>query len=338
MSGVVFNKPGKEGGDVDFIAEHLFPALLPLFADAGGGEEFDAFEDGAFLVACAFGVVEDHAVFFLLFAGVTPAGAVEVDRRDAQHAGFGGHGGAFAIDQGGECDYVVQLFRRSGETVRFKIPREFSLGGDEDVAKPRKFPDRFAFAGFGDAMVAFVVGGVPGDETEEGENRGQGERDSRVGGEAVGMEVGEFVVAGVADLFFTEIGMKGFGNEDGPGKGFVEAHLLHVAGVFDADVWDAKQPACLGGIHGAVAEGQVRFILKQHAEHPEIEPDQPPDLAYRTFVGLPKGDEFQSICFQQVGGTLFFPAGEKNGMPLLLQLFCKVAENVDMGGVADVNQ
>ena len=33
--GPVFDEPGEEGGDIDFVAEHLLTAFLPLVFDAG---------------------------------------------------------------------------------------------------------------------------------------------------------------------------------------------------------------------------------------------------------------------------------------------------------------
>ena len=87
------------------------------------------------------------------------------------------------------------------------------------------------------------------------------------------MEVGEFVVAGIGDLFFTQVGGKGVGDEDGFGEGPVEADLLHVAGVFDADVGDAEQPTRLGGVHGAVSQGNIGLESKQHPEHFVVELD-----------------------------------------------------------------
>ena len=90
------------------------------------------------------------------------------------------------------------------------------------------------------------------------------------------MEVGEFVVAGVGDLFFAEVEVKGVGDEDGFCKGLVEADLFHVAGVFDADVRDTEQPAHLCRVHGTVAKGYVGPGFKKHPKHPVIELQQPP--------------------------------------------------------------
>ena len=87
------------------------------------------------------------------------------------------------------------------------------------------------------------------------------------------MQIGELVVAGVGDLLGAEVEVEGVGDEDGFGEGFVEADLLHVAGVFDTDVGDAEQPARLGGVHGAVAQGDVGFESKQHPEHFVVELD-----------------------------------------------------------------
>ncbi len=187
----------------------------------------------------------------------------------------------------------------------------------------------------GDAFVAVVVGGVPGDEAEEGVGSRWTYRRLKP---AVGVEVGEFVVAGVADLLGAEVEVEGVGHEDGLGEGPVEAHLLHVACVFDADVGDAEQPARLCGVHGAVPQGNIWLELKQHPKHFEVEPQQAPYFPGSGLKGFSEGNIIQAIRLQQIKGALLFPACKQHGMAIFLQLFGKVPEDVNVGGMADVDE
>ena len=183
--------------------------------------------------------------------------------------------------------------------------------------------------------MAVVVGGVPGDEAKEGVGS---RRDYRRLKPAVGVEVGEFVVAWVADLFAAEVEVEGVGDEDGFGEGPVEAHLLHVAGVFDADVGDAEQPACLGGVHGAVPQGNIGLESKQHPKHFVVELQQAPYFPGRGLKGFAEGDVAEAIRLQQIKGALLLPAGKQHGMAIFLQLRRQVAEDVNVGGMADVDE
>lgn len=73
--------------------------------------------------------------------------------------------------------------------------------------------------------------------------------DGGIGGEAVGVEVGEFVVSGVADdLAGFEWVVVG-GGEDGFGEGLVKPDLLEVEGILEGDVGPVKQKSRKGSIH-----------------------------------------------------------------------------------------
>ena len=187
----------------------------------------------------------------------------------------------------------------------------------------------------GDAFVAVVVGGVPGDEAEEGVGSRLEHRRLKP---AVGVEVGEFMIAGVADLPAAEVEVEGVGDEDGFGEGFVKPDLLHVACVFNTDVGDAEQPAGLGGVHGAVAQGNIGLEPKQHPNHFQVELQQPPYFPGRGLKGFSKGDVVKAIRLQQIKGALLLPAGKQHGMAIFLQLLRQVAENVYMGGMTDVDE
>jgi len=109
------------------------------------------------------------------------------------------------------------------------------------------------------------------------------------------MEVGEFVVAGVTDLLFSQVKVKGSGDEYGFGEGLIEPDLFHIAGIFHADVGDTEEPAHLGGVDGAVTEGHIRPEAEQHPEHAEIKPEKSPDFSCCAFIRLSEGDEFDAI-------------------------------------------
>ncbi len=183
--------------------------------------------------------------------------------------------------------------------------------------------------------MAVVVGGVPGDEAEEGVGSRRTYRRLKPAG---GVEVGKFVVAGVADLPGAEVEVEGVGHEDGFGEGFVEADLLHVAGVFDTDVGDAEQPTRLGGVHGAVPHCNIGLESKQHPKQFEVEPQQAPYFPGRGLKGFAEGDVIQAIHLQQIKGALLLPARKQHGMAIFLQLLRQVAEDVHVGGMANVDE
>ena len=146
------------------------------------------------------------------------------------------------------------------------------------------------------------------------------------------------MVAVVGDLFFAKGEGEGVGGEDGFGEGLVEADLLHVAGVFNADVGNAEQPAHLGSVHGAVAQGKVGFKGAKYPEHLEVESQQTPYFAEAALIGFPEGDEVEIIGLQQIDSALLLTTGEEDGMTIVLQLLCQVTKDVNVCGVTKVDE
>jgi hypothetical protein len=87
-----------------------------------------------------------------------------------------------------------------------------------------------------------------------------------------------------------------------------------------------------------VPERRIRPGTPQDTEHFKVELHQPPQLPDPAPVRFSERKELQSIRLQQRHRALLFPAGEQHLMPAARQLRSQVAEEMDVGGMAGVDE
>lgn len=136
-----------------------------------------------------------------------PAGErIAFQSRSPEHRGFRGHGLAVADEQGRVIQQGMDLFRGNRQLIILELRSDILFAGDKHLAMRAQQADEPAFVLKRQALGAHVmVGlesvktqdeiGIPGVQSQAGQDRG-------IGSEALGMQVGQFMVAGIIDGAF----------------------------------------------------------------------------------------------------------------------------------------
>ena len=185
--------------------------------------------------------------------------------------------------------------------------------------------------------------GTPGDEPDDsvgfsGVDTGLGEPIG-VRRKAVRVEVGEFVEAVVAALLLAEVALVAGRRTDHVGEGVSDApgEADHLAVVED-HAWTAEHGGRVRRGRVQPAHHHVRIERPCHREHPEL-PATPlrEQSEFRLAFGRER-DVWNPVGVQQRRGHVLLARGDTDGVASFLELNDRVAKQVDVCRVRDVNE
>ena len=287
-------------------------------------------------------------VAFLQFAQVAESAheVVEAEERRAQHTGFGRHGLAVADKQGGVCQQVVYVGGMHGDAVRFEGSGEQALGGDQQPSVRGKFAGKLQGQFVVDAPDAMVVVGVEGGQAQDEKAAVRVEiagGDVQIGCEMVRVQVGELVVAGIEHGFSVPSAIfSAFRAKDGIspwiGQPCVQRDdggivLVHV------DSWDTQPFACVGNVGGGSDE-QVGAVVARVGDQSASAAEK---VAHHAGAAgrLALWEDVligQPGILQQAGEHILFFGHDVHGVPGVPQPGDGVPEQMEVGGVAQMEQ
>ena len=204
--GVVFDKPSKKSGVVDFLGKHHLSTALPFGFEVGHGEEFVYLTEHRLRLLGAEAVGEAVFVFLLLEVVDASHKGVATYGRGAEHSSFGSHGLTVAHKHGGVIHKRVGLFGRHLQLVWFELIVDIALCGDEHLAFGAEKLHQPAFVFDCKSHNTHIVVGFKGVETQY--EVGLAHLDTGVfqhfgvGSETVGVQICQLVVGIDVNSFF----------------------------------------------------------------------------------------------------------------------------------------
>ena len=239
--------------------------------------------------------------------------------------------------------HVVDAVQGRRQPERFQLGRHLCFGGDEDAAVLAQRVDEGHLFFVREAAVAAVVGGLPGDEADDGVALARSDvqlaQDAGVGPEGVRVQVGQLLVAGVAHVLFAKVALVTVGRDDARGEGVGDGVLQ--GGVLRVVKDEGGHAGQGGGVHNEGAgdlEDDVRPGAADEAQQPALVLQQFPRQPQQALARPAQNAALQVIGIEQIEGDVFVARGDGYLVPVGLPAADGGAEEMDVGRMGDIHQ